>query len=777
MLGWLRSRINKHSGGTAEPPGASRVAATPPALLPRSLAELLQAERYEEALSLALERTRADTNDGEAWLAQAEVAVARRKTADASMPLAKALANSGQDAARMARVVGLYSAIGRKKEAAQALKRALELDVRCAEVQAEAGLAALRAGRIADGEVHLKAATEAQPPSAEAWFHLGNLQRERGRLVEAEQAYRSAVRWRPLYADAWNNLGSLLKDGGRSTEAQAALAEAVRLRPRFAQAHFNLGSLLIDQQRYPEASEHLRESIALDASHLDAHYWLGNACMGLGDVEAARTAYRAALQIDRRHAKSRWAWAMVQLPAVPADAASAAAGVAAFRDEWSSLARWLQGQPPKDAHLAVGSQQPFYLAYAPGDHREALAAYGGLCSALMAKWAARVGVPAPAARSNGRLRLGIVSAHIHSHSVWNALVRGWVEHLDPKQFEIHLFNLGRRSDEQTVWARQRAAAFHDGARDWAGWAQTVSDARMDVLVYPEIGMDSTTLRLASLRLARVQLAAWGHPISTGLPTIDGYLSAEAFEPEGAEAHYTERLLRLPRLGCCYRPFGTRPANVDLAPFGIEPGDRLLICAGTPFKYGPEFDALWVDIARRFAPCKLLFFRSEPTLLATKLERRIAATFEREGLSYAEHAAFLPRLPQDQFFGLLARSQALLDSPGFSGFNTVMQAVECACPIVAWEGDALRSRFASGVLRQLGLDDWVCGDAASFADRAQRACDDPVAAGAMRRQIEAGRSALCGDTGTVAATADVLRNGVDRVSSDAPKVAPGGQPTY
>jgi protein O-GlcNAc transferase len=777
MLGWLRSRINKHSGGTAEPPRASPVAATPPALLPQSLAERLQAEQYEEALDMALECTRADANDGEAWLAQAEVAAARRKTAAVPMLLAKALALSGHDAARLARAAGLYSAVGRKNEAARALKRALELDARCAEVQAEAGLTALRAGRVAEGEVHLRAATEARPPSAEAWFHLGNLQRERGRLVEAEQAYRSAVRWRPLYADAWNNLGSLLKDGGRATEAQAALAEAVRLRPGFAQARFNLGALLIDQQRYAEAAEHLRESIALDASQLDAHFWLGNACMALGDVEAARTAYRSALQIDRRHAKSRWAWAMGQLPMVPADATSAAAGVAAFREEWSSMARWIQAQPKGNAHLSVGSQQPFYLAYAPGDHREALAAYGGLCSGLMAKWAARIGVPAPAARSNGRLRLGIVSAHIHNHSVWNALVRGWVEHLDPKQFEIHLFHVGPRSDEQTVWARARAAAFHDGARDWADWAQTVSDTRMDVLVYPEVGMDSTTLRLASLRLARLQLAAWGHPISTGLPTIDGYLSAEAFEPEGAEAHYTERLIRLPRLGCCYRPFAISPASVDLAPFGVEPGDRLLICAGTPFKYGPEFDALWVAIARRCAPCKLLFFRSEPPLLALRLEQRIAAAFEREGLSFAEHAAFLPRLPQDQFFGLLARSHALLDSPGFSGFNTVMQAVECACPVVAWEGDALRSRFASGVLRQLGLDDWVCGDAASFADRAQRACDDPVAAGAMRRQIEAGRSALYGDVGAVAATADVLRNGVDRVSSDAPKVAPGGQPRY
>ncbi len=61
-------------------------------------------------------------------------------------------------------------------------------------------------------------------------------------------------------------------------------------------------------------------------------------------------------------------------------------------------------------------------------------------------------------------------------------------------------------------------------------------------------MDQMTARLAALRLAPVQLAAWGHPITTGFPTIDGYLSAAAFEPGDAQEHYRERLVPLPEVG-------------------------------------------------------------------------------------------------------------------------------------------------------------------------------------------------------------------------------------
>lgn len=71
-----------------------------------------------------------------------------------------------------------------------------------------------------------------------------------------------------------------------------------------------------------------------------------------------------------------------------------------------------------------------------------------------------------------------------------------------------------------------------------------SEARLDVLLYPELGMDPLTPQLAALRLAPVQVASWGHPETTGMPTIDHYLSAELFEAADSEEYYSERLVRL-----------------------------------------------------------------------------------------------------------------------------------------------------------------------------------------------------------------------------------------
>src|SRR6202008_2298683 len=97
---------------------------------------------------------------------------------------------------------------------------------------------------------------------------------------------------------------------------------------------------------------------------------------------------------------------------------------------------------------------------------------------------------------------------------------------------------------------------------------------LDVLVYPELGMDVTSFALATLRLAPRQYAAWGHPVTTGFDTIDGYFTAAAMEPPGSSEHYTERLIPLPGIGTRYaRP--AVPSDASRERLGLPQGPLFL----------------------------------------------------------------------------------------------------------------------------------------------------------------------------------------------------------
>ena len=54
-------------------------------------------------------------------------------------------------------------------------------------------------------------------------------------------------------------------------------------------------------------------------------------------------------------------------------------------------------------------------------------------------------------------------------------------------------------------------------------------------------MDPIALKLGCLKLAPIQMTSWGHPDTSGLPTIDYFLSSELMEPENAQENYTEKV--------------------------------------------------------------------------------------------------------------------------------------------------------------------------------------------------------------------------------------------
>jgi predicted O-linked N-acetylglucosamine transferase (SPINDLY family) len=723
---------------------------------------LLQRYRSGERAEAIAEARAREPRDTEAALVLAVHAMDSGDLRHAARALDELAQRSAEDPEVWAELGRARALAGRRPAAREALMRALELQPRHAQARVELALIAL-------AEHHLDEARELmlrlQLPgerAAQAWSGLAALERAQGRVDAALAALREAVRAAPRYAPAQADLGAQLKDLGQFDEAQQHLRAAIDADPALLAAGYNLAMLHTLRGRWSEAVPLLEAYVREHRKDADAQFWLGNARMGNGDALAARAAYREAMRLAPSHLQARWGWTMAQLPAVAGSEDERASGLRQFQAELANLDQWFAAHPHVAGWEAVGAQQPFYLAYLPGNHTTALGRYGKLCARLMEQGARRARLQLGAPRTRGdKLRVGIVSAHLHAHSVWHALLRGWLEHLDPRRFEVHLFHTGRLRDAQTDWAARRAASLRQGLGDWTAWAHAIDGAKLDVLVYPEIGMDALTVRLSALRLAPVQLAAWGHPLTSGMPTIDAYLSAEDFEPEAAAQDYTESLVALPRLGCAYVPYGTAPQPPALDDWGVGPQDALLVCAGTAFKYAPAEDALWVDIARRCSPCKLLFFRAEGDGTGARLEARLRGAFAAAGLAPDDHLRFVPWQSQAAFFGLLQRAHVFLDTVGFSGFNTAMQAIECGTPVVAWEGAHMRGRFASAILRRLGLGEWVASSHTAYAEAAQRLCRDAGTNAAVRAQIAQRRAGLYEDKGAVDALAAELERLVAR----------------
>jgi predicted O-linked N-acetylglucosamine transferase (SPINDLY family) len=249
--------------------------------------------------------------------------------------------------------------------------------------------------------------------------------------------------------------------------------------------------------------------------------------------------------------------------------------------------------------------------------------------------------------------------------------------------------------------------------------------------------------------------SWGHPETSGLSTIDYFLSAENFEPETGQDNYSERLVCLPGLANPYTARSSQGSTLVLGEWGIDTDRPILICPGTPFKYQPEFDHVFVDIARNLPSCQMIFFRLMPEEVSTKLRDRLSAVFAASGMNFEQNVRFLPTLKLDQFHALLRRADVMLDTIGFSGYNNAIQAIECSLPIVAREGRYLRGRLATGILRRLGMTELIAATEEDYVRLVVKVARDPSLRDDLRSRIVERREVLFEDMAPIRSLEELL----------------------
>jgi len=648
----------------------------------------------------------------------------------------------------------------RLKEALGACDRTLKLNPDIPEAHIRRGNLLRDFSRLREAESAYRNAIRLQPSNARTHFNLGNVLQARGQQDQALICYRKAVSLEPGFAEAHSNLGEMLRIQGMLDQAIEHYQTALQLMPEFAEAYNNLGVAYIAQEKRQLAIDSYRKALAIEPDHADALYNLGSMLKDMGEKSEAIDYYQKALLLRPDFARVHWALAVAQLPVYYGHHDDPDAACSDFSRELDTLGDWLNAHMDESTFQSVGSHTPFYLAYQERNNRDLLSRFGTLCTDVMEKWRNAHNIRLPGATAQQPLRIGIVSAQIYNHSVWIAIVKGWLKHLDRERFTLHIFSSGTRQDEETRWAQEQADSFDQGSRNFHEWVDVIQRVQPDVLIYPEIGMDPLTIKLASLRLAPVQVGSWGHPETTGLPTIDYYLSAEALEPSGAQEYYTEQLVLLPNLGCCYTPSPVTTTEPNLAEMGISPDTPLLLCPGSAFKYTPWHDKVFVEIAQRLKECQLVFFTHQINELSEKLHKRLASIFATADLNFDDYGVFIPWQNKEAFYGLMQRADVFLDTLGFSGFNTAMQAVECGLPIVTCEGHFLRSRLASGILQRMGLRQLVTENEEDYITLAVKLAQDSEYRQEIQQQIRSNRHTLFEDLAPVRALEDFLENAVN-----------------
>jgi predicted O-linked N-acetylglucosamine transferase (SPINDLY family) len=255
----------------------------------------------------------------------------------------------------------------------------------------------------------------------------------------------------------------------------------------------------------------------------------------------------------------------------------------------------------------------------------------------------------------------------------------------------------------------------------------VAEARLDILIYADIGMESLCYGLANARLAPVQCVTWGHPVTTGIPTIDYYISSDWAEPEDADDQYSERLVRLAGVQTAYRRPAMPPCDKMALPAGIPERATAYLCPQSLFKIHPDMDSWFCDILRRDSNGVIVLFEGTDRVITARFRARLAETAG----DLMDRVYFLPRMTYEQFLTIMASSDVVLDTWPFGSGNTSYQGFAAGKPIVTLPGRFLRGRGVLAHYRHMGFLDCVADSPKDYVDIAVRLGTDE----AFRVRIE------------------------------------------
>lgn len=545
-------------------------------------------------------------------------------------------------------------------------------------------------------------------------------------------------------------LANVLHRLGRLDEAVANYERALGIDPDLFLGRLALGELLYKRGELKAAEPHLRKALEIEPDSAETQRLLTLILYHTGRVDDLRELHGAI-----QHSEPSDGRLIFMAMLVPACYQSVEEVERTRAGLGERLNRLIDGPPltVRNPVHEIGIT-PFYLAYHGLNDCDLQTRIVRVCRKA---YRPAHNTPIKPRRPNGKIRIGLVSEHFNFHSV-GRMNHAFASRLRRDAFEVTVFSLREHDDDLARKIRADSDRFVGfTGQGLAEVEQTIAEHKMDVLFFPDVGMDPLTYFLAYSRLAPLQLVSWGHPDTTGLETLDAFISSDVLETPAADSHYTEELVRLK---WCVAPGYVRPERPQpLRPrafFSLSDAAHIYACPQSPFKIHPDFDEAMATILRSDPKGEVVFVEGSHGNLTDMLKQRFGTTVA----DVAGRIRILPRMSLIDYHNFIAVSDVMLDPIHFGGGNTSYESLAMGVPVVTLPKPFLRSRPAYGCYSKMEMSECIVQSVPEYTALATRLAMEPDFRRFITQKIAERSDAVFGDYEKVTALEDYLLETVE-----------------
>ena len=637
-------------------------------------------ECFENALRIAPNSPAANRELGDIWL--------RREHYERAERYLRTYLEGGDEDPRIISNLGfVLQQMGRLDEAEEMYLNAAELATGSAEFHHNVRNIMGQRGRGKEAWELLRQQLRDNP---ELWIseaRLALLFAHRGWFDQAMEVLREILDLNPDNAVVWNDIGALLLGLHKYSEAEEILSRAIELDPRMAVAANNLGSMYIKTNRPELGIHHCKNALMIKPDFLEPRLNLCHAYNLLKKFDESCLFARAVL--DHPDYSPRYFPGLAQMFRALCDFKN----LAALGDVWENSKKHIPTENLPGLFLG-------FLAYA-GDEDSVWRLHH-----LVRKWAESVekhaaAAPLPACekrKTTAKLRIGILSSDLYSHSVSRFLVP-WIRDYDRERFEIYCYTpirLPEDARQQLFMEKVDKFNFVENHSD-REIAENIQDDGIDILLELNGFTANSRLPAVAYKPAPVQMSWIGYPFTCGLEAID-YVIMDRFVKPAVEDFMVEEPLVMPEAWICFGEFPDAPIQEGL------PADRYgAITFGTlnnPYKFNQDVIALWARVMNRVPDSRLLVVRSQAGSLIFR--KNLAEEFAKHGILPDRLFFYDNKLENRDHLDCYNDIDISLDSFPLTGGTTTCEATWMGVPVVTLVGKSYHQRISYSVLMHCGL---------------------------------------------------------------------------
>jgi len=301
-----------------------------------------------------------------------------------------------------------------------------------------------------------------------------------------------------------------------------------------------------------------------------------------------------------------------------------------------------------------------------------------------------------------RLRIGMISAGFRIHPV-GQMITSSMETLPRNEFELFAYTMSDQVDALTERMQRRADRWQSATHlDNGELAQRIRDDRIDILFDLCGHTEGNRLLAVAMEPAPLQIKWVGGQINTtGLSAIDYLLSDAVETPDGVDAQYSEKLIRLPDDYICYMPRGDAPETGTLPAY--KNGFITFACFNNPAKINPIIIERWASILNKIPTSRLFLKGSQYD--SAEFVGRTSDEFARHGIDPLR-LIFEGHSPHHHLLNTYNRVDIALDPWPYSGGLTTCEALLMGVPVITLPGPTFAGRHSATHLINAGLPELV-----------------------------------------------------------------------